>query len=56
MTTLRLPAELGRLATIREFVLHSGREQPRVERVLDLVDFTRFLEIYTDLETALASY
>lgn len=30
--------------------------QPRVERVLDMVGFTRFLEVHTDLETAIASY
>jgi anti-anti-sigma regulatory factor len=30
--------------------------QPRVERVLEMVGFTRFLEVYTDLETAIASF
>ena len=32
------------------------KPQPRVEHVLDMVGFTRFLEIYSDLETAIASY
>jgi anti-anti-sigma regulatory factor len=30
--------------------------QPRVERVLDMVGFTRFLEVYTDLDAAIASF
>lgn len=30
--------------------------QPRVERVLDMVGFTRFLEIYADPDIAIASY
>lgn len=30
--------------------------QPRVDRVLDTVGFKRFLEIYTDLEAAVASF
>ena len=30
--------------------------QPRVERVLEMVGFTRFLEVHTDLETAIASF
>lgn len=30
--------------------------QPRVDHVLDMVGFTRFLEIYADLETAVASF
>lgn len=30
--------------------------QPRVERVLEMVGFDRFLEIHTDLETAVASF
>ena len=30
--------------------------QPRVDRVLEMVGFKRFLEIYTDLETAVSSF
>jgi anti-anti-sigma regulatory factor len=30
--------------------------QPRVEHVLDMVGFKRFLEIYTDLDTATSSF
>jgi anti-anti-sigma regulatory factor len=30
--------------------------QPRVERVLDMAGFKQFFEIYTDLETAIASF
>jgi anti-anti-sigma regulatory factor len=30
--------------------------QPRVDRVLEMVGFTRFLEVYTDLDTAIASF
>jgi anti-anti-sigma regulatory factor len=30
--------------------------QPRVDRVLETVGFKRFLETYTDLETAVASF
>lgn len=30
--------------------------QPRVEKVLEMVGFDRFLEIHTDLETAVASF
>jgi len=30
--------------------------QPRVDRVLETVGFKRFLEIYTDVETAVASF
>lgn len=30
--------------------------QPRVDQVLEMVGFKRFLEIYTDLETAVASF
>ncbi len=30
--------------------------QPRVDHVLDVVGFKRFLEIYTDLEEAVASF
>ena len=30
--------------------------QPRVDRVLEMVGFNRFLEIYKDLETAVASF
>ena len=30
--------------------------QPRVDQVLDMVGFKRFLEVYTDLETAVASF
>jgi serine/threonine-protein kinase RsbW len=34
MATLRLPAELGQLVTIREFVLHSGQELGLEEEAL----------------------
>ncbi len=30
--------------------------QPRVEKILEMVGFDRFLEIHTDLETAVASF
>jgi anti-anti-sigma factor len=30
--------------------------QPRVERVLEMVGFARFLEVHTDLESAIASF
>ena len=30
--------------------------QPRVDRVLEMVGFKRFLEIYADLDTAIASF
>ena len=30
--------------------------QPRVARVLEMVGFTRFLEVYSDLEDAVASF
>ncbi len=30
--------------------------QPRVARVLEMVGFTQFLEVYTDLEAAVASF
>ena len=30
--------------------------QPRVDHVLDMVGFKRFLEVHTDLETAVASF
>jgi hypothetical protein len=30
--------------------------QPRVVRVLEMVGFTRFLEVYSDLEAAVASF
>lgn len=30
--------------------------QPRVEQVLEMVGFKRFLEVYTDLEAAVASF
>jgi anti-anti-sigma factor len=30
--------------------------QPRVDRVLEMVGFKRFLEVYSDLDTALASF
>ena len=30
--------------------------QPRVEHVLDMVGFNRFLAVYTELETAIASF
>jgi anti-anti-sigma factor len=30
--------------------------QPRVKRVLDMVGFTRFLEVYTDKDAAVASF
>ena len=30
--------------------------QPRVTHVLEMVGFVRFLEVYTDLETAVASF
>jgi len=30
--------------------------QPRVDRVLDMAGFKQFFEIYTDLETAIASF
>jgi anti-anti-sigma regulatory factor len=30
--------------------------QPRVDHVLDMVGFKRFLEVYIDLETAIASF
>jgi len=30
--------------------------QPRVDRVLEMVGFKRFLEVYTDLDTAIASF
>ena len=30
--------------------------QPRVDRVLEMVGFKRFLEVYTDLDTAVASF
>ena len=30
--------------------------QPRVQKVLDMAGFTRFLEVYTDLDTALGSF
>jgi anti-anti-sigma regulatory factor len=29
---------------------------PRVDRVLETVGFKRFIEVYSDLETAIASY
>jgi anti-anti-sigma regulatory factor len=30
--------------------------QPRVDRVLDMAGFKQFFEVYTDLETAVASF
>jgi anti-anti-sigma regulatory factor len=30
--------------------------QPRVDKVLDMVGFKRYLEVHTDLETAVASF
>jgi hypothetical protein len=30
--------------------------QPRVDRVLDMVGITRFQEVYTDVEAAVASF
>jgi anti-anti-sigma factor len=30
--------------------------QPRVDRVLEMVGFKRFLEVYSDLDTAVASF
>jgi anti-anti-sigma regulatory factor len=40
------------------FQLHFklANPQPRVDHVLDMVGFKRFLEVHTDLETAIASF
>ena len=39
-----------------QLILKLLNPQPRVDHVLEMVGFKRFLEVYTDLEEALASF